>query len=490
MRQIGCYQLNDEPLARGGMGQIFLGKDPQGHTVVIKEILPEFANDWNIVSRIEKEVEFLVKIDHPSIVKLYSAFRDPQTQCYYIVMEYVEGENLEDYIARHGAIPPQQAVELMLRVLDALQCVHSSRIIHRDLKPSNIMVRNNGTICLLDFGVAKDMSARGGGTIIGSVIGTAGYMSPEQAEGYAIDYRSDIYSLGCVFYFMLTAHHAHNPLANSIDMAEAIVKNDIPPLSKYVKGLPAVLQTVIDKATQSNMNNRYQTCYEFIAALRNGTHISSTQAHYAKVMISVGREQCDITLCDTERKISRHHADIELVQNTGSTHYVFSDCSANGSIVNGKRLLKQQVFISGNDPDPEIYLAGVAEGHLDWQQVKRELQQRAKALSDLPADKPQGDTPAGAGTGGTSPDPNGPTVKLDPFKPELADDEAQPKRKKLVYLAVALACFVVAVLLAWLIVVLLEDDDYEIVRYVALLAPLSVSVFGFRSLYKFFAEIF
>ena len=111
-------------------------------------------------------------------------------------------------------------------------------------------------------------------------------------------------------------------------------------------------------------------------------------------------------------------------------------------------------------------------------------------MSDLPADKTQGDTPAETGTGGTSPGPDGHTVKFDPFKPEAADDEAQPKRKKLVYLAVALACFVVAVLLAWVIVVLLEDDDYEIVRYVALLAPLSVSVFGFRSLYKFFAEIF
>ena len=132
MRQIGCYYIDDKPLARGGMGQIFLGKDAQGHEVVVKEILPEFANDWSVVSRIEKEVEFLVKVDHPSIVKLYSAFRDEQAQCYYIVMEYVKGMNVEQYVQRYGAMPAEKAIVLMTRMLDAIQCIHNACIIHRD----------------------------------------------------------------------------------------------------------------------------------------------------------------------------------------------------------------------------------------------------------------------------------------------------------------------------------------------------------------------
>lgn len=94
MRQIANFTVEDQPIARGGMGQIFKGRDQNGQIVAIKEILPEFANDWTILSRIEKEVEFLLKVDHPSIVKLYSAFRDNATQNYYIVMEMVEGENI------------------------------------------------------------------------------------------------------------------------------------------------------------------------------------------------------------------------------------------------------------------------------------------------------------------------------------------------------------------------------------------------------------
>ena len=187
MRQIGCYYIEDQPLARGGMGQIFLGKDAQGHEVVVKEILPEFANDWSVVSRIEKEVEFLVKVAHPSIVTLYSAFRDEQAQCYYIVMEYVKGMNVEQYVQRYGAMPAEKAIMLMTRMLDAIQCIHNACIIHRDIKPSNIMIRPDDTICLLDFGVAKDVSANAqSNTIIGSVIGTTGYMSPEQANGFGM----------------------------------------------------------------------------------------------------------------------------------------------------------------------------------------------------------------------------------------------------------------------------------------------------------------
>ena len=140
MRQIANYTIEDTPIARGGMGQIFRGRDSQGKIVAIKEILPEFANDWAILSRIEKEVEFLLKVNHPSIVQLYAAFRDDATQNYYIVMELVEGLNIEQYVTKHGAIPEQQAVELMLKILDALQCVHNAHIVHRDIKPSNIQL--------------------------------------------------------------------------------------------------------------------------------------------------------------------------------------------------------------------------------------------------------------------------------------------------------------------------------------------------------------
>ena len=382
MRQVANYTIEDTPIARGGMGQIFRGRDSQGKIVAIKEILPEFASDWAILSRIEKEVEFLLKVNHPSIVKLYAAFRDDATQNYYIVMELVEGLNIEQYVTKHGAIPEQQAVELMLKILDALQCVHNAHIVHRDIKPSNIMIRPDGNVCLLYFGVAKDMDNNNGSTIPGSIIGTNGYMSPEQADGFSINFRSDIYSLGCVFYYMLTGHHAFNTLASEFETANAILNNEFPRLSKYKSGLSDILQRILDKATNKNMMLRYQNCYEFMAALSNGTHVSHTGT-LAPVLISIGREMCDIIINDADRKISRHHADVELKEFTGGKYYVFTDCSANGTVVNRKPLRKSSISIPANDSAPEIYLAGVVDGHLDWDKVVDELNKRAQAAQEV-----------------------------------------------------------------------------------------------------------
>lgn len=380
MRRIANFIVDDEPLAKGGMGQIFKGKDELGNTIAVKEILPEFANDWGIISRIEKEVAFLVKVDHPSIVKLHAAFKDPSTDCYYIVMEYVEGLNIEQYVIRNGAIPPDKAVDLMLKILDAMQCVHNAHIVHRDIKPSNIMIRDNGTICLLDFGVAKDLDSKAGGTIVGSVIGTNGYMSPEQADGYAIDFRSDIYSLGCVFYFMLTGHHAFNTLASDFETKDAILSNDFPKLSKYKPGLPNELQKILDKATEKNMTKRYSSCYAFMSDMRNGTHVSNAGHGTIPIKVSIGREMCDIIMSDPERKISRHHADIELKEQTGGQFYVLTDCSSNGTYVDNQRLQGASITIKADGPFPQIYLAGVPEGKISWNLVRDEINKKRKSI--------------------------------------------------------------------------------------------------------------
>ena len=383
MRQIANFTIEDSPIARGGMGQIFRGYDSQGNVVAIKEILPEFATDWSIRTRIEKEVEFLLKCDHPSIVKLHLAFFDEYSQNYYIIMEMVEGLNIEQYVLRNGPIPEQESVEMVLKILDALQCVHNAHIIHRDIKPSNIMIRPNGNICLLDFGVAKDMENGGGGTIAGSVIGTDGYMSPEQAGGYSVNYNTDIYSLGCVLFFMLTGHHAFNVLGSEYETKDAILSQEFPRLSKYKKDASEVLQRILDNATNKNMTKRYQNCYEFIGALTSGTHVSHTSSSNTAVMVSIGREKCDIIVNDSERKISRHHADVELRAMTGNKYYIFTDCSANGSVVNGRNIKKQSVNIPVGGAFPEIYLAGVKDGKLNWSEVVSELDKRARAIQNV-----------------------------------------------------------------------------------------------------------
>lgn len=380
MRRIANYTIEDAPLAKGGMGQIFRGTDDRGNKVAVKEILPEYANDYTISARLDMEVKFLMQLDHPSIVKLYSAFRDKETQNYYVVMELVEGENIEQYVIKNGPIPEDKAVELMRQILDALQAVHNAKIVHRDLKPSNIMIRPDGTVCLLDFGVAKDLQY-GGGTIVGTVIGTTGYMSPEQADGYDINQLSDIYSVGCVFYYMLTGHHAFNTLGSEFETKNAIINEKFPRLSKHKKGLSPRLQEVLDKATAKSMLNRYQSCYEFMSALGGGTMIRTGSVNEGGVKITVGREKCDIIVNDDSCKISRHHLDIKLKAFTGGRFAEITDCSSNGTMVNGKMLRKNSISVAFDGQAPDVRLAGLESGRLDWEQVKGELEKRAKAAA-------------------------------------------------------------------------------------------------------------
>ncbi len=379
MRQIASYTIEDQPIARGGMGQIFKGYDSQGNTVALKEILPEFATDLTIVARLNKEVEFLMKVEHPSIVKLYSAFRDTENQNFYIVMELVDGLNIEQYIAKNGPIPYELATEIMIKVLDGMQCVHNANIVHRDIKPSNIMILPDMSVRLLDFGVAKDME--GNGTIPGSIIGTTGYMSPEQANGNSINFKADIYSLGCVFFYMLTGQHAFNTLTSEFETKDAIINNKFPKLSKFKKGIPDRLQKILDRATERDMTRRYDSCLEFLSALRNGTVITGS-GDADKVVVTLGRDQCDIIYNDPNCKISRHHADIELKEFTGGKYYLFTDKSSNGSLVGDRLIHNGSCTIPVSEPLPIIKLANSDAGLVDWKRIQKALNAKLRGKNN------------------------------------------------------------------------------------------------------------
>lgn len=376
MKQIEKYQVEDIPLGAGGMGKVLKGTDPEGRPVAIKEILPQFVSDMEYRTRIDAETAILRQMNHPGIVKIYDYF--PKGNNLYIVMEYVDGQNIEQYIEQHGAMAPVEAVQYMRKILDAMQHVHEQGIIHRDVKPQNIMIRDNGEICILDFGVAKDQQSESTHTVVGTVIGTDGYMSPEQANGFAINHLSDIYSLGCVFYFMLTGHHAFSNLGSEHETYSAIVSKPFPRLDKYVKGLPSVLQKILDDVTDKDMRRRYQSCREFSNVLQHilpGTHISKTSS--TNPVISVGREGCDIIIDDPLQKVSRHHADITMRQFTGGTFYVYTDCSSNGTVINGNQLTRgMSENIPANGPAPTIMLAGLPSCVLNWADVMAMMQQK------------------------------------------------------------------------------------------------------------------
>lgn len=382
MKQIGSYLVDEIPIGSGGMGHVFRGVAPDGITkVAIKEILPNFVADIEYRSRIEREIEFLKMLNNDHVVHIFDHFEIGGNL--YIVMEYIEGLNIEQYVEKNGAIGWQDALKYMVQLLLTMQDVHAHGIVHRDIKPSNIMIRPNGQICLLDFGVAKDVTnnSKGGGTVFGTIIGTDGYMSPEQAQGMSIDHRSDIYGLGCVLYFMLTGTHAFGNMGSELRMQIAITSRDFPRLSDKVGGLPQKLQKILDNAVNKNMMSRYQSCREFATDLSSmlpgGTQID-TLNRTASMSVSVGRENCDILVGSENMKVSRHHADISLKQFTGGEFYVYTDCSSNGTTIDGHFLHKGMSYNIPKGTSPIIFLANDPLCPLDMSEVALLLERKKK----------------------------------------------------------------------------------------------------------------
>ncbi|MBI4471989.1 MAG: protein kinase [Acidobacteria bacterium] len=208
------YEIESH-LGAGGMGDVYQARDTKlGRSVAIK-VLPEiFARDEARVARFEREAKVLASLNHPHIAALYGF--EQSGDKHFLIMELVDGETLSEWIHR-GSIPVEEALRLALETAEALEAAHEKGVIHRDLKPSNVKITSEGKVKVLDFGLAKALEGAPAATNpmnsptlsmaatnAGVILGTAGYMSPEQAKGQTVDHRSDIFSFGCVLYEMLT----------------------------------------------------------------------------------------------------------------------------------------------------------------------------------------------------------------------------------------------------------------------------------------------
>jgi serine/threonine protein kinase len=215
--RLGVYEVT-EPIGEGGMGQVWRATDTTlGRQVAIKILPDAFASDPERLARFEREARTLASLNHPHIAAIYGF--EKQTGSHALVMELVEGEDLSRRIAL-GAMPLVEAIAVAKQIAEALEAAHEQGIIHRDLKPANIKVRDDGTVKVLDFGLAKAMDPSPASpnisrsptitspamTLAGVIMGTAAYMSPEQARGKTVDKRSDIWAFGCVLFEMLTEH--------------------------------------------------------------------------------------------------------------------------------------------------------------------------------------------------------------------------------------------------------------------------------------------
>ena len=217
--KLGSYEVLAQ-IGAGGMGEVYQAHDTKlGRDVAIK-VLPEaFAHDADRLSRFQREAKMLAALNHPNIATIFGLEHSDGVQ--YLVMELVSGETLQERVKRDGAVPVEEALVIAKQIAEALEAAHEKGIIHRDLKPANVKVTSEGKVKVLDFGLAKafagDTSTEDMGnsptlsmaaTMQGVILGTAAYMSPEQAKGKAVDKRTDIWAFGAVLYELLTGKQA------------------------------------------------------------------------------------------------------------------------------------------------------------------------------------------------------------------------------------------------------------------------------------------
>ena len=262
------------PLGSGGMGEVFLAEDIRLHrNVALKVIAPRLAADDDRLRRFEQEARAVSSLNHPNVLTVFDV--GAAEGVHYIATEYVDGVTLRSKL-RSGAMAVNEAIDVAFQIAGALEAAHAAGVIHRDLKPENVMLRRDGYVKVLDFGLAKLAeppagSADGATRVLaetspGTIVGTSGYMSPEQARGLAVDARSDLFSLGVVLYEMLTgsAPFAGETFADTI---AAVVSREPAPIAAPCNVPPGV-ERIVFKALGKARDDRYPSAAELAADLR------------------------------------------------------------------------------------------------------------------------------------------------------------------------------------------------------------------------------
>jgi serine/threonine protein kinase/cytochrome c-type biogenesis protein CcmH/NrfG len=272
--KFGPYEI-ESPLGAGGMGEVYLARDSRlGRTVAIK-ILPEhLCGTPEAQDRFDREARAISSVSHPNICHLYDVGAQDGTS--YLVMEYLQGETVADRLS-HGPLPPEPLVKMALEITEGLDKAHRGGLVHRDLKPANLFITQDEHVKILDFGLAKSLSALSAESIDGTTaanftspgltVGTIAYMSPEQARGEAVDARSDLFSLGMVLYEMGTARKAFGGSSPAV-ILEAILNRDPEPLTEVNPRMPATLENILQKLLEKDADLRYQTAAELRADLK------------------------------------------------------------------------------------------------------------------------------------------------------------------------------------------------------------------------------
>ena len=286
-------------IGAGGMGEVYLAQDTKLERQVALKILPgEFSQDAERMRRFVQEAKSASALNHPSIITIHEIGEADGS--HFIAAEYVEGETLSQRL-RTRPMPLQSALEVAIQIASALQAAHNAGIVHRDIKPDNVMIRPDGLVKILDFGIAKlatknnqpideeASTAIKAGTNPGMIIGTAAYMSPEQARGTEVDARTDIFSFGVVLYQMLTTKR---PFAgeNEIDVIGSILHKDPTPIRELSPDLPKEIERVVTKMLRKDREERYQTSKDLLIDLKDARQEIDLQSRLARTTASSQKE--------------------------------------------------------------------------------------------------------------------------------------------------------------------------------------------------------
>lgn len=273
----GRYEIRDI-IGVGGMAVVYKAYDNIDDRIVAVKILKdEFLANEEFRRRFKNESKAIAVLSHPNIVKVFDVSYGDRLQ--YIVMEYVEGITLKEYIEQQGVINQKEAVYFVIQILRALQHAHDKGVVHRDIKPQNIMLLENGMIKVTDFGIAR-FSRSETRTLSDSTIGSVHYISPEQARGDVTDDKADLYSVGVMFYEMLTGQLPFTA-ESSVSVAIMQLQNDPEPPTKINPSIPAGLEQIIMHAMKKNVNERYQSAAEMILDLEEFKRNPAVQFNYS-----------------------------------------------------------------------------------------------------------------------------------------------------------------------------------------------------------------
>ncbi|WP_369170680.1 Stk1 family PASTA domain-containing Ser/Thr kinase [Streptomyces sp. R28] len=279
----GRYELG-QVLGRGGMAEVYLAHDTRlGRTVAVKTLRADLARDPSFQARFRREAQSAASLNHPAIVAVYDTGEDyiDNVSIPYIVMEYVDGSTLRELLHSGRKLLPERAMEMTIGILQGLEYAHRSGIVHRDIKPANVMLTRNGQVKVMDFGIARAMGDSGMTmTQTAAVIGTAQYLSPEQAKGEQVDARSDLYSTGCLLYELLTVRP---PFVGDSPVAVAYqhVREEPQAPSVFDPEITPEMDAIVLKALTKDPDYRYQSADEMradIEACLDGQPVAATAA--------------------------------------------------------------------------------------------------------------------------------------------------------------------------------------------------------------------